>query len=117
VYGLKLTLARFKAFICANHPIISPRDLSHDSSILLHCCARFLATLCIESSSDGTVGRLKASLDAYILSKTPLKTPAVQNVQALLLLALLVDDPGYGLKFMTVPFFRLIFYFSRQPFG
>lgn len=49
--------------------------------------------------------RLQASLDAYMLSKTPFKTPTVQNVQALLLLALLVDDPGYGLKFMTVPFY------------
>lgn len=103
--------ARFKSFISGNLPIISPRDLTHDSSILLHCCARLLATLCMESASGCTVDRLQASLDAYMLSKTPFKTPTVQNVQALLLLALLVDDPGYGLKFMTVPFFFSFFFF------
>lgn len=54
--------------------------------------------------------KLKASLEAYMLSKSPLKTPTVQNVQALVLLAVVVEDKGYGLKFMTVC--CLLFYMS-----
>ncbi|KAI5851517.1 hypothetical protein DFP73DRAFT_537476 [Morchella snyderi] len=94
-------IEKFKTFITTNLPIISPRDLTHDSSILLHCCARLLGTLCTETASDCAVEKLKASLEAYMLSKSPFKTPTVQNVQALVLLAVVVEDKGYGLKFMT----------------
>ncbi|RPA99051.1 hypothetical protein L873DRAFT_971193 [Choiromyces venosus 120613-1] len=91
----------FKAFLANYIPIIAPKDLSHDSSILLNCCARLLTALCSESSPDVTVDRLKASLNAYMLSKSPFKTPALHSVQALMLLALLVDEKNYGLKFTT----------------
>ncbi|KAG0126854.1 hypothetical protein HOY82DRAFT_580887 [Tuber indicum] len=92
---------RFKAFLANCIPIIAPKDLSHDSSILLNYCARLLTALCSESGPNFDVDELKKSLETYMLTKSPFKTPAIQNVQALMLLALLVDEEGYGMKFTT----------------
>ncbi|CUS13820.1 unnamed protein product [Tuber aestivum] len=92
---------RFKAFLVKYLPIITPKDLSHDSPILLGLCARLLTVLCSESSTDPAVDELRTPLEAYMLTKSPFKNPALQNVQALMLLALLVDEKSYGLKFTT----------------
>ncbi|PWW73643.1 hypothetical protein C7212DRAFT_284522 [Tuber magnatum] len=89
----------FGAFLANYIPIITPEDISHDSSILLNFCAWLLTALCSESSPDPVADRLRTSLEAYMLTKSPFKTPALHNVQALMLLALLVDEKSYGLKF------------------
>ena len=83
-------------------PIIVSKEISHNTSVLLTCCVKLLVALYTDPLNVAAQEPIKQSIDMYFVQKQAITTPTMHNVQSLLLLSLLVEEPGAGNKFIAV---------------
>ncbi|KAK9238984.1 hypothetical protein V1525DRAFT_399471 [Lipomyces kononenkoae] len=96
-------IATFKAVFLPACPIISNIDSSSSifsTHILLTCCMRYLGAL-FGGAPDFTLAQIKTSIKSYLFTKSPLTRPLPQNIQALALLALRIEDRACGIWLAT----------------
>ncbi|KAK9313488.1 hypothetical protein V1522DRAFT_410485 [Lipomyces starkeyi] len=96
-------IATFKTVFLPPCPIISTVDFSssvHSTHILLTCCMRYLGALFV-GAPDYTLAEIRTSIKSYLFTKSPLTRPLPQNIQALVLLALRIEDRACGIWLTT----------------
>lgn len=93
----------FESVILPCCPIVSPLELSsptHSSAVFLTCIMRLFGALLV-GAEESELENVQQSINSYIATKSPMTIPAPQNVQALALLALRVEERAAGVRFAT----------------
>ncbi|KAK7207813.1 hypothetical protein BZA70DRAFT_265157 [Myxozyma melibiosi] len=84
-------------------PIVSPMWFNssvHSSRVFLTCSMRYIGAL-LAGAPESDLEEVRRSIYSYIATKSPMTAPIPQNVQALALLALRIEDHSSGIWHVT----------------
>ncbi|KAK6544512.1 hypothetical protein TWF694_001204 [Orbilia ellipsospora] len=87
---------KFGEFLDASLPIVSSKELSNSTSVLLNQTVRRIVLSFNEPHNVLDDNKIKESIQKYFKDKNAITIPSAHNVQSLLLLSLFVDEPGSG---------------------
>ncbi|EPS36042.1 hypothetical protein H072_10435 [Dactylellina haptotyla CBS 200.50] len=108
---------KFGEFLDNSLPIVSSKELSNSTSVLLNQTVRRMVRSFTEPSNITDDSQTQESIRKYFKDKNAITIPSLHNVQSLLFLSLFVDETrsGAGNKLMTAVRMAFSLHLNRPP--